>query len=94
VQGRLRHRAWLTFRPWDRQEIEAQLARGQDACCPRCGALLEAQPGTRMSAVMRRVRGFDLDCRACRRFHPVLRHTPESIISLRFRRLAAAVKRA
>lgn len=37
-------------------------------------------------------KGFDLDCRECRRFWAVIQHTPRSVRLLRMRRLVAAVR--
>lgn len=36
--------------------------------------------------------GYDLECRSCRRFRPVIQHTDRSLRLLRMRRLAAAVR--
>ena len=95
MQGRRRTSSWRQFNQRDRGAIESQLAHGSGACCPCGGGPLEARPGTRLAAVLPGgVRGTDLDCRACRRFHPRIRHTPHSLYMLRLRRLAAAVLRA
>jgi hypothetical protein len=37
-------------------------------------------------------RGYDLDCRECRRFFCVVRHTARSLRLVRMRRLVAAVR--
>ncbi len=37
---------------------------------------------------------YDLDCRACRQFLPLIEHTPRSLHQVRLRRLLAAVLRA
>lgn len=36
--------------------------------------------------------GYDLECRGCRRYRPVIEHTERSLRLLRMRRLAAAVR--
>lgn len=63
--------------------------------CPCCGDVLEAQPSSRLE---RRLplgaRAYDLDCRDCRRFWLVVRHTPRSIRLIRMRRFVAAVRAA
>jgi ribosomal protein S27AE len=95
MRPRLHSRTWTRFGRRDRYLIEAQLLQGPESFCPRCGATLEARPGTRLSAVLPgAVSGFDLDCRDCRQFHPRLSHSPRSLYLLRLRRLAAAVSRS
>lgn len=88
-------RTWRRFNRQDRDRIEAQLARYGCAHCPGCGASLVEQATTRLIAVLPRgARGYDLDCRGCRRFFSRIRHTPQSIYVVRLQRLAAAVLRA
>ncbi len=88
-------RTWRRFARRDRQSIEAQLASRGLARCPICGDPLVERSGTRLVAVLPTgVRGLDLDCRGCRRFHPRVQHTARSLYVLRLQRLAAAVLRA
>lgn len=88
-------RTWRRFRRDDCYAIEAQLASGGEARCPGCGGPLTQRHGTRLAAVLPRgVRGFDVDCRPCRRFHAFVQHSPQSLYVLRIQRLAAAVMRA
>lgn len=95
MRPRMRCRTWARFGSRDRLAIEEQLTRGPDPTCPRCGAPLEAQPTTRLAAVLPGdVTGFDLDCRPCRQFYSRVFHSPNSLRLLRLRRLAAAVLRA
>jgi hypothetical protein len=89
------HRAWRAYRPAERRLIETQHEKAERAAhCPCCGGVLEARPGTRMAAIVKGIRGFDLECRACRRFLARIMHTPHSAYISRIRRLAAAVMRA
>jgi len=78
----------------DGHEIDLQLRAGGSPCrCPRCGEVLEARPGTRLArSLPLDATGYDLDCRACRRFWCVVRHTPRSLRLLRMRRLVAAIR--
>lgn len=90
-----RSRTWRRFGRRDRHAIHLQLDRGLHPRCPACDAPLEARPTTRLRAVLPPgATGFDLECRHCRRFHPRVRYSPESLYFLRVRRLAAAVLRA
>ncbi|MBI4408731.1 MAG: hypothetical protein HY561_03425 [Gemmatimonadetes bacterium] len=90
-----RRSAWRSFTGRQRRAIQAQLAQRTDARCPCCGELLEARPNTRLRAVLPSgCGGFDLDCRPCRRFHPLILHTPRSLYLARLQRLASAVLRA
>lgn len=95
MRSGMRSRTWRRFSLRDRNAIRARLLNGQNPGCPQCGGPLEAQPTTRLAAVLPPgASGYDLECRTCRRFHPTIRHTPESLYFLRLRRLAAAVLRA
>ncbi len=95
MRSGMRSRTWRQFGRRGRHAIHHQLTRGLRLHCPHCDGPLEAQPTTRLTAVLPPgATGFDLDCRACRRFHPQVRHSPESLYFLRLRRLAAAVLRA
>lgn len=95
MRAHRRFATWRQFNHWDRGAIEHQIAHGPDSYCPCCAGPLEARPRTRLAAVLPGdVRGYDLDCRRCRRFHPRIRHTAHSLYMLRIRRLAAAVLRA
>jgi hypothetical protein len=88
-------RAWRVFLPREGRRIELQLQVGQGPCCPGCRQVLEARPTTRFTrALPLGARGYDLDCRGCRRFWCVVRHTPRSIRILRMRRFVAAVRAA
>jgi len=85
--------AWRSFEPRDGREVDLQLREGSDPCCPCCGELLEARPHTRMARYLPLdASGYDLECRGCRRFRCVVRHTVRSLRLLRMRRLAAAVR--
>jgi hypothetical protein len=86
-------RAWRVFLVRDGRRVELQLRAGASPCCPACGQMLEAQPTTRLlRALPLGAQGYDLDCRACRRFWCIVRHTPRSIRILRMRRFVAAVR--
>jgi hypothetical protein len=88
-------RTWRTFRGAARRAIESQHSEPAAAVrCPCCDGVLEARPGTRMAAVLKGVRGFDLECRSCRLFYARLIRTPRSAYLSRIRRFAAAVMRA
>jgi len=88
-------RTWRQYGPLDRQALGRQFLNGMSLRCPRCGEPLEATPFTRLSAVLPPgAGGYDLECRPCRRFHPRVFHTPESLYLTRIRRLAAAIRRA
>lgn len=87
-----RSAAWRAFDPRDSRQIDEQLRDGRRPCCPGCGALLEARPETRMQRyLVLDATGYDLECRPCRRFRSVVRHTERSMRLVRMRRLCAAV---
>jgi hypothetical protein len=87
--------AWRTYPPRERKMIEARLQEEDGGCCPRCGAILEARPQSRMLAVYPvGVSGIDLECRQCHRFHPRVQHTDQSLYFTRIQRLASAIMRA
>ncbi|MFO7259916.1 MAG: hypothetical protein DIU52_002090 [bacterium] len=87
--------AWRSFDRRDQRAIRARLAAGAPLRCPRCAGLLEARPTSRLLAVLPSgARGYDLDCRSCHQFLPLIEHTPQSLRLLRLRRLVAAVRRA
>jgi|GEM_PF-527088 len=91
--GRGRIPAWRSFERRDGREIQRALRGGRPIACPCCDGVLEARPGTRYrECLVLDARGFDLDCRACRRFWCVVRHTPRSLRLIRMRRLVAAVR--
>ena len=95
MRGKSLSQTWRTFPPRERKLIEAHLLDPDGCCCPRCGAMLEARPKSRMLAVYPAgVKGIDLECRACRRFHPRVQHTPESLYYTRIQKLANAILRA
>lgn len=85
--------SWRGFSSRDGREIEQQLSVGRVPCCPCCGEVLEARPGTRLTrSLPLDATGYDLDCRDCRRFWCVARHTARSLRLVRMRRLAAAIR--
>jgi hypothetical protein len=95
LRSRRGQRAWRGFAVRDGREIERQIRAGAPPCCPCCGYVLEAKPTSRLAGqLVLDARGFDLDCRDCRRFWCLVVHTPRSIRLLRMRRLAAAVRGA
>lgn len=84
---------WRAFETRDCREIDGQLRDGRDPCCPGCGDVLEARPGTRMARYLPLdASGYDLECRGCRRFRCMVRHTARSLRLVRMRRLVAAVR--
>lgn len=86
---------WRTFDGRNASRINQALNAGRHPCCPYCGDCLEARPQTRLARFLPLdARGYDLDCRGCRRFHSVVRHTVRSIRLIRMRRLVAAVRAA
>lgn len=55
--------------------------------------MLEARPGTRLTRNLPLdASGRDLDCRDCRRFWCLVRHTARSLQLIRMRRLVAAIR--
>lgn len=87
--------AWRSFDRRDQRAIRTRLAAGATLRCPRCAGLLEARPASRLRPVIPAgASAYDLDCRACRQFLPLIEHTPRSLRLLRLRRLVAAVLRA
>jgi hypothetical protein len=91
----LRRPRCYQWRSYDRESgrlIEHRLRTGRAPDCPLCRKPLEARPSSRYGrCIVLDARGYDLDCRDCRRFWCVVRHTPRSIRLQRMRRLAAAV---
>lgn len=86
-------RPWRAFDPRDARSLDRQIRSGAQPCCPCCGEVLEAQPGTRMAHYLPLdATGYDLDCRGCRRFRCIVRHTARSLRLVRMRRLVAAVR--
>lgn len=84
---------WRAFRPADGTQIDRTLACGAHPHCPCCGLVLEARPGTRLARKLPLdATGYDLDCRGCRRFRPVVQHTLRSLRLVRMRRFVAAVR--
>lgn len=95
MRSGLRSRTWRQFGHRDRRAIRQQLTHGLTLHCPGCGEPLEVRSSTRLVSVLPPgATGLDLDCRPCRRFHPLVRHSPESLYLMRIRRLAAAILRA
>lgn len=91
--ARLPRWTWRTFERREGRTIDRQLREAAFPCCPCCGSLLEARPTTRLRRVLPLgATGYDLDCRECRRFWCVVRHTARSLRLLRMRRLVAAVR--
>lgn len=85
-------RTWRVFGVRDGRHIAQQLRALLPPRCPCCGDLLEARPDSRLArSLPLGAVGHDLDCRGCRRFWCVCRHTERSLRLLRMRRLAAAV---
>ena len=88
-------RATLRWRTYDERQIrrmDAQLRAGAYPCCPGCGGALQARPATRIARYLPLdASGFDLECRPCRRFRAMIKHTVRSLRLVRMRRLAAAV---
>ena len=83
---------WRTYDERQSRRIDAQLRAGGHPCCPGCGAALEARPETRVARYLPLdATGYDLECRPCRRFRAVVRHTVRSLRLVRMRRFAAAV---
>ena len=90
-----RSTAWRAFDSRDTRQIDEQLRAGARPCCPGCSALLEARPDTRLRPyLVLDSTGYDLECRGCRRFRTVVRHTERSLHLVRLRRLVAAVATA
>jgi hypothetical protein len=84
---------WRVFSPRDGSRIESQLQEGRAPRCPCCGEVLEARPGSRLTrSLPLDASGHDLDCRDCRRFWCMVRHTARSLRLIRMRRLVAAIR--
>ena len=95
MRARALTQAWKTYPPRERKMIEARLQEPDGCQCPRCGGMLEARPKSRMIAVYPTgVAGIDLECRPCRRFHPRVQHTQQSLYFTRIQRLATAILRS
>lgn len=92
-QSRTPRRSWRAFPRRDGRLIERQLYHSSALYCPECGDVLEARPASR---IRRRLpldaSGYDLDCRRCRRFWIVVRHTARSVRLIRMRRFVAALR--
>lgn len=88
-------RSWRVFSARLGRDVQSQIARRLAPRCPCCGDVLEAQPRSRLDRKLPLgARGYDLDCRDCRRFWLVVEHTPRSIRLLRMKRFVAAVRAA
>jgi hypothetical protein len=86
---------WRVFAPEAGAEIRRQLRAGGRPRCPCCAELLEAQPDSRLcSELPLDARGYDLNCRGCRRFFCVVQHSRRSLRLVRMRRFVAAVRAA
>lgn len=85
--------AWRAFDARDCRAIEKQLRGSEHARCPCCSDVLEARPHTRLSRYLPLdATGYDLECRACRRFRCIVRHTVRSLRLVRMRKLVSAVR--
>ncbi|MDP9347711.1 MAG: hypothetical protein M3P24_00975 [Gemmatimonadota bacterium] len=85
--------AWRSFEPRHARIIERAVHAGKHPCCPCCGEVLEARPTTRMARYLPLdATGYDLECRDCRRFRCMVRHSERSLRLVRMRRLVAAVR--
>jgi hypothetical protein len=86
-------RAWRVFSTRDGRRIDSGVRLGATPVCPGCGAVLEARGGSRVDGRLPLgATAGDLDCRACRRFWTVVRHTERSIRLVRMRRFLAALR--
>lgn len=86
---------WRAFEARHARRIDSEMREGRSPRCPCCGDPLQAQPGTRMSRYLPLdASGYDLECRGCRRFRCIVRHTLRSLRLVRMRRLVAAVRAA
>lgn len=86
-------RTWRVFPSDAGAEIHRQLRNGALPHCPCCRDLLEAQPDSRLcNELPLDASAYDLNCRACRRFFCVVRHTRRSLRLVRMRRFVAAVR--
>ncbi|MGH7475456.1 MAG: hypothetical protein ACRELD_04150 [Longimicrobiales bacterium] len=86
---------WLAFDGVDLELVLSQLQVGARPRCPCCNQALEAQPSTRLRAMLPpSVDGYDLECRDCRRYHPCVYETSDRVRLTRLRRFATAVLRA
>jgi hypothetical protein len=89
-------RAALTWRVFSRDagaNIQNQIRAGELPHCPCCHGILEARPQSRLCRDLPLdATGYDLDCRGCRRFWCVVRHSARSLRLVRMRRFAAAVR--
>jgi hypothetical protein len=84
--------AWRTFDARDLRTLDRQMRLGAAPVCPCCQGALEARPETRLErGLPLDAVGYDLECRACRRFRCVVLHTERSLRLVRMRKLAAAV---
>ncbi|MDB4950324.1 MAG: hypothetical protein JWM27_2973 [Gemmatimonadetes bacterium] len=88
----LRVGSWRAFTTRERRIVEGRTAAGERACCPGCGATLKVRPVSRLADVLPAdAVGYDLECRACRRFVCVRVRTEQDAAVQRMRRLAEAV---
>jgi hypothetical protein len=86
-------RAWRVFSARDGRRIDAGVRLGGTPVCPCCGAVLEARGVSRPAGRLPLgATAVDLDCRPCRRFWTVVRHTERSIRLVRMRRFVAALR--
>lgn len=87
------HRAWRVFGARDGRAIESALRQGGVPLCPCCGELLEARRESRLSGRLPLgARAIDFDCRPCRRFWSLVRHSERSLRLVRKRRFIAALR--
>lgn len=90
---RAARRTWRAFSPREGRQIEQELRAGRAPRCPCCEEILESRAESRLSGKLPLdATGQDLDCRDCRRFWCIVRHTARSLQLVRMRRLVAAVR--
>ena len=91
-QARRARRTWRAFEPRETRTIDGQIRHGEAPRCPCCGEILAARRETRMGRYLPLdATGYDLECRGCRRFRSIVRHTARSLRLVRMRRLVAAI---
>ena len=91
--GQATRRTWRVFSARDGRRIEYHARMGETPLCPCCGAVLEARQESRLNRKLPLdAVAVDLDCRGCRRFWSIVRHTERSIQLVRMRRFIAALR--
>jgi hypothetical protein len=90
--GRTPH-PWRSFSARDGAAVEREVKSEIPPSCPGCGDLLEAQPESRIQQyLVLDATAYDLACRTCHRFWPIVRHTQRSLQLMRMRKFVAALK--